>query len=462
MKNNTKLTLTSLKKEMELLRKNSYQQPPLTSTPNTSKLLSLFSFTAILAYANKIPVLSKVIKLLGIWYGKTTWWGILVKLRKLFVVINAVIGVYTTISIVGFSPDNLIGGFMALGTTYFEMISYALRKLFSWFVHFLDDYVVPKPPIEPSGDYKVWKWGEGSYDNRPVNPNPITKENIERYPAPSYENYDYPRYDYTRPNRSNWTYYDIAWYGGVALSIAAVIGLIYIISNGTLADYISPFNSSATPPGSPPHGSTGATPTGSVGGDIPDIQINDERTPSIFSFIGTKLQSAVGYLNPLSYYTPENIRNSEFTSFMERQNNSVTADYRFYPFTEINPFMSWFEKLNLSIYGESSAARELRENLIRAALQEYENIRVRPEGMFRDTPIPSSPIGNSSPIGAGIGLGQSMPSIDPSRLFEPDAHFNYVDETIRSIPPTPTIPPTNLPTDVPFQPDVDAWTKNEE
>ena len=67
MKNNSKLTLVTLKKELEAIKNSNKISSIPTATKqsaNTGKLLSLFSLTAILAYAHKVPVLNKVIKLL--------------------------------------------------------------------------------------------------------------------------------------------------------------------------------------------------------------------------------------------------------------------------------------------------------------------------------------------------------------------------------------------------------------
>lgn len=49
-----------------------------------------------------------------------------------------------------------------------------------------------------------------------------------------------------------------------------------------------------------------------------------------------------------------------YTLFMEKQNNIVTANKRLYPFTEVNPFMSWSDKLSMVLYGDSPEAKILR------------------------------------------------------------------------------------------------------
>jgi hypothetical protein len=33
--------------------------------------------------------------------------------------------------------------------------------------------------------------------------------------------------------------------------------------------------------------------------------------------------------------------NAQFETFLDRQYNMTTADRRFYPFTEVNPYLPW-------------------------------------------------------------------------------------------------------------------------
>lgn len=70
-----------------------------------SSMLHLWLITAILGYARKLPFLSKLISWLSLWYGRTTIWKILGKTRKLFVILNALIGVYAVFKAVGFNFD---------------------------------------------------------------------------------------------------------------------------------------------------------------------------------------------------------------------------------------------------------------------------------------------------------------------------------------------------------------------
>ena len=154
----------------------------------------------------------------------------------------------------------MIGGFLAVGHTYFEMLIYGTRRLFKWIFSFLDDYVVPKPPSDfdlpnSSGDYKVWEWGKGTLDNRPINPNPLSKDTLEKYDPPRYEYNYHPRY--FNSDNSSWSLYNVLWYAGVTIAISGVLFLGYSLYPGSLAEWISPHNKNIPSSGSPSSGAEG-------------------------------------------------------------------------------------------------------------------------------------------------------------------------------------------------------------
>src|SRR3977135_495749 len=105
MKN--KLTLKALKQELEQLKasKASKASTPTTESHKSSvahdiknsyiqnlhmksSMLYLWLITGILGYARKIPIISKFISFAYNLYGRTTFFRILLKLRKLVVVFN--------------------------------------------------------------------------------------------------------------------------------------------------------------------------------------------------------------------------------------------------------------------------------------------------------------------------------------------------------------------------------------
>jgi hypothetical protein len=170
MKN--KLTLKSLQQELERMKIESKvvktnKNPIPTDVTNTksgighdikdsiiqrlymrSSSFTLFLLTGILGYAHKVPMIRKLLALLGFWYGKTTIWKLLVKIRKVFILVNAAIGVYMVFKTVGFSSDNIIAGVGGMGHTYYELLFNTTKRLFNWFVELFDHKIVPSVPTD--------------------------------------------------------------------------------------------------------------------------------------------------------------------------------------------------------------------------------------------------------------------------------------------------------------------------
>ena len=88
----------------------------------------MFLISTLLIFGNRIPVVNKFIKVMKIWYGRTTWWDILVKARKAFLILNAVIGVITVFKLTGYSSDNWVAGFYGIGHTYVEMLTSFVKR----------------------------------------------------------------------------------------------------------------------------------------------------------------------------------------------------------------------------------------------------------------------------------------------------------------------------------------------
>ena len=70
-------------------------------------------------------------------------------LRKVFVVLNALIGMYAVIKVSGFGFDNIIMGFLAMGTTYLDMLGSFFNRVFNWIYDFINNRTpnVPKNPF---------------------------------------------------------------------------------------------------------------------------------------------------------------------------------------------------------------------------------------------------------------------------------------------------------------------------
>ena len=178
----------------------------------TNGLMKWFAITAIISYANKIPFIAKWTKRLGLWYGKTSWWVLLVNIRKAFIVFNAIIGLYASLKLVGFSSNNVIGGFMALGVNYLEMLSFGLGSIFKWIYNLFDNEVVPKPS---GSNFNPSNWlSSDQVINTPRKPYYKAYDKLEpswmhdQLYGPSYNWDAYPK------QRDGWFTHSWYWYVG--------------------------------------------------------------------------------------------------------------------------------------------------------------------------------------------------------------------------------------------------------
>ena len=342
------LNLKSLKAELDALKKaNAAVKEGYVDTKKSMSPFFPLILTTILTNLHKIPGVSKLTTLLKLWYGRTTWWKMLVTIRKVFVILNALIGVYAVISISGFSLDNLIIGFVGMGTTYLDMVGSFFRSLFNWFYDFFNNRTpnVPKNPWNPfSGDPRIYK--PSGWHMNPFSSNgPGTKNNIADYMIDVAKNHSFTH----KSSVSSW--YDWMWWTGVIVVTLGVVYLGYTIYNDP--SIITVFRDGRPSTG----GNATIDPSSSISKgkgidtshlpEVPDIQINDARVSGIVPLMGAKVYglgrnilSIPGkILNPFNYMATSDEVNVHLNAFMERQSNPVTADFRYYPFTEHNPMV---------------------------------------------------------------------------------------------------------------------------
>jgi hypothetical protein len=70
----------------------------------------LWLLSWLLFFVNIIPFLNKLVTVASFYYGRITIWKVLVKIRKTFIIFNAIIGVYMVYKTTGFSYDNILAG----------------------------------------------------------------------------------------------------------------------------------------------------------------------------------------------------------------------------------------------------------------------------------------------------------------------------------------------------------------
>jgi len=95
-----------------------------------SSMFTLWVITAVLSYAQKLPYIKQIIGALSLIYGRTTIWKVLVKLRKAFIMFNALIGVYMVFKTVGFNYENVLAGFVGMGHSYLEIFTNFSKRMF--------------------------------------------------------------------------------------------------------------------------------------------------------------------------------------------------------------------------------------------------------------------------------------------------------------------------------------------
>jgi hypothetical protein len=414
----TMLSLKALQAKIDAMEASQKQVPQIASKVEGSRinrlylrssLLPMWLVTLFLGYATKIPFIKRIVKLLSLWYGKTTWWKILFYTRKVFILINAVIGVYMVFKSVGFSSDNLFAGFSAMGHTYYEIVLGMTKKLFNWFFDLFDHKVVPNVPNNPPASW-VDKW-----PNLPprINPDKDPFSLRELYMNPSIEVISSPWYK----DLNNWL-----WIAGVTGGI--LLGYVaYKMCTDPLfiADLFPSNNASESTPTQP---------------NPPELPLSDN---SGSSNVGTSfvllVKSVVNRLNPLNYFRSSSDIDSLHKNFMEQQFNYLTQDRRYYPFTEVKPFASWYDNFKISLFGESSSAKAVRIKELAFANTYIDNILNK--GKFREVPS-----GIMTPVNLGIGVSKPY---SYNTVWDVSQVVN-VENNLKSIPSTPIhIPTLNLP-----------------
>ena len=133
-----------------------------------SSLITLWVLSWVIALANKIPVIKGIITMLGLWYGRTTWWKILLKIlrisRKTFIVFNAIVGVYAVFKMTGFEVGLAYSHFGMMGKTYLELLYGFTKRLFEWFLDLLGYDVEPRKPNLPKYG-KAWNYWNPNHSN---------------------------------------------------------------------------------------------------------------------------------------------------------------------------------------------------------------------------------------------------------------------------------------------------------
>jgi hypothetical protein len=432
------LSLKALREEIEHLKaskQTNFLPDPQVKHGLSPKLTFLFIITTLITYAHKIPFVSRIIKLLSLWYGRTTWWKMLISIRKIFIIINAIIGVFTVFAITGFNMDNIVASIYALGASYVESLGTLAQILYKWFRNKLDDNIPnipdipnnPKNPIDNTQNPTGYEWGKhkGKWDDIFKRPDPSDAVKVSNEPSLRAE---YIKGEYTPKWYWDFSIPSWVWYIGAGLLSAGIMYIVYsLYMDTTFFEPSTPKGKTPLPSGGASTSTSGgpsAAPDTVAGEGVPNppttnagppegLNTGDSAGSSLLSYIGYKVKifnnSVIKAINPLTYYTTEAQRTQQFSTFMDKQS---TLDYnpKLYPYTEINPYDSWYQKLKLSMFGESANAREARilkremlqsffnkvihvdNNKILADIAANTNVNTNFLGLGNVTPIPTNTV----------------------------------------------------------------------
>src|SRR6187402_1580945 len=103
-----------------------------------SSFLSLYAISWLLFIINRLPFVGRFAAFLSKTYGKTSIWKILVLTRKVFILCNALIGLWLVYDITGVSQGSFVAGFAGLGNTYAEIFWSFSRRVFNFIFDFFD------------------------------------------------------------------------------------------------------------------------------------------------------------------------------------------------------------------------------------------------------------------------------------------------------------------------------------
>lgn len=230
-------------------------------------------------------------------------------------------------------------------------------------------------------------------------------------------------------------YRDWLWYTGIIIGVTVVAAIVY----GGFSYYQSIYNPGpATPPAAPlppvaPHapaetifeaGSSGSgTPTN------PPINPLIGAAESITSFISNVKDSTTKALNPFNWFNSESVVEGKRRAFISTQTEANTYDNRFYPFTSVDPFKPWHQRLRIGLFGENNA--EVLERM------RYRDFALREAIALSVKPITST--GFYTPGNVGLRFDSSTGAMD---WITASSSFERTSALFSSIPATPRHIPT--------------------
>ena len=326
-----------------------------------SGFLAWYPITWIILFANKIPIVKRILTLLRWYYGKTSIWKTLVIFRKFFIIINALIGVIAVLKVSGFGSESLMAGFAVMGNTYIEIIINMSKKLFYWFFDLLDLKVVPNIPSTPPSGSWTPNWWPG-----PRQHTWATRPMLDYLPDGNLDLAKSHNSPYTNfSNLSTPWYRDWHTYAYLIGGLCLVGGVCAL---GVIAyDWVTNPNSffTNTIGGRIPRADGGGADAGPPAGGSGIALLN-----RIASGVNLRTISAIGIqtamkLNPF-YWIRRQAQQSQAaaTDFDLLQGSMRLHNDKLYPFSSKNPHESYLDRIRHSLFGETAEESNIRWNMI--------------------------------------------------------------------------------------------------
>lgn len=100
-------------------------------------------FNLIVTILKKLPIIGTCLSRFSEWYKQASTWDKFVALRRFLVAFHALLFVLLVIKVSGYGSINFIAGISSFGGQYFQMLVNTVNKLFEW-GHKLFDFIFPK------------------------------------------------------------------------------------------------------------------------------------------------------------------------------------------------------------------------------------------------------------------------------------------------------------------------------
>lgn len=435
--------------------KNSY----INNLYMKSGAFMLYLITGILGYAHKIPFVRKILFGLSLWYGKSTWYQIIIRIlriaRKILVYLNAAIGVYVVFKAVGFSSDNLAIGIAMMGGEYYMILTNFVKRLFNWFVELFDYKLIPNVPDSPPSKPNLPKWSiptNFTWTPRPIEEYAFSLRNLYKDALPSD----------SLPWYRDWNWSTLFWIcGGICTAGVIYVGYqswhepMYLFNLITGLPSIK--HTGATPPANVDEITIGPPTSSSSFGSSLDQKVGStllDKGKSVSKGFVSVYKYTIDKLNPFNWVASVSETREQFKVFMDVQNDIARSERSLYPFTDNNPFDSWFKRLRIHYFGESTTELIERLSLKDVAEGAYNEIRVGRGGTETISQASTSRLGETifsvpntptpgSPALPTNTLGLSMPSpyISPFSPVLPAATVEQLNNlSTLSAPSSPVLP----------------------